>query len=262
MSHHQLIEEQLTRSVIGAFYDVYNTLGFGFLEQVYMVALERELRRRGHSVGREVYVSVSYKGEEIARQRIDMIVDERLVVEAKATQELHKSASRQVYNYLRATRLQIGLMLHFGPEPRFHRLVCSESEHAPIRGNRSNAPARGIVDADPQILRGSASTPPRARRSDPQHPLDPPHAISPSVLDAGPSPGPGASSPSFHRPPRHHEHHDAEQQHHHPPPQVHVRHWRDVGGGAASRDEAVAREHEAEQREQPADGSADVETFH
>jgi GxxExxY protein len=123
MSDHKLIEEQLTESVIGGFYGVYNTLGFRFLEQVYMAALERELRARGHAVGREVWVPVLYKGEEISRQRIDMVVDERLVIEAKSTHELHKSAPRQVYNYLRATRLQVGLLLHFGPEPAFYRLV-------------------------------------------------------------------------------------------------------------------------------------------
>jgi GxxExxY protein len=123
MSNLQLLEERLTESVIGGFYEVYNTLGFGFLEQVYMMALERELRARGHSVGREVWVPVYFKGDEISRQRIDMIVDERLVVEAKSTQNLHKSAPRQVYNYLRATQLQVGLLLHFGPEPAFYRLV-------------------------------------------------------------------------------------------------------------------------------------------
>jgi GxxExxY protein len=123
MSEHELIEEQLTKSVIGAFYEVYNTLGYRYLEQVYLAALERELRARGHAVGREVWVPVHYKGEVISRQRLDMIVDERLVVEAKSTQELHKSAPRQVYNYLRATRLQVGLLLHFGPEPAFYRLV-------------------------------------------------------------------------------------------------------------------------------------------
>src|SRR3954471_13665606 len=117
MPDHTLIDEQLTRSVIGAFYTVYNTLGFGFLERVYMMALERELRDRGHAVGREVYVPVCYKDTVISRQRIDMIVDERLVIEAKSTQELHNSAARQVYNYLRATRLQVGLLLHFGPKP-------------------------------------------------------------------------------------------------------------------------------------------------
>ena len=122
MSDTQLVDEQLTHSVIGAFYDVYNALGYGFLEQVYTSALERELLARGHVVGREVYVPVIYKGDEISRQRIDMIIDQRLVVEAKATQELHKAAKRQVYNYLRATRLQVGLLLHFGPEPCFYRL--------------------------------------------------------------------------------------------------------------------------------------------
>jgi GxxExxY protein len=120
----ELIEEQLTRSVIGAFYAVYNTLGFGFLEQVYMMALEQELHVRGHAVGRQVYVPVCYDGTVIARQRIDMIVDERLVFEAKSTHAPHRSAPRQVYNYLRATRLQVGLLLHFGPEPAFYRLVC------------------------------------------------------------------------------------------------------------------------------------------
>jgi len=123
MSDRELIEEHLTESVIGAFYEVYNALGYRFLEQVYLAALERELRARGHAVGREVWVPVHYKGEEISKQRLDMIVDERLVVEVKSTQELHKSAPRQVYNYLRATRLQVGLLLHFGPEPAFYRLV-------------------------------------------------------------------------------------------------------------------------------------------
>jgi GxxExxY protein len=138
MADDNLIEWQLTESVIGAFYEVYNLLGFRFLEQVYLAALERELRARDHVVGREVWVPVFYKGEIIARQRIDMIVDGKLVVEVKSTHDLHKSAPRQVYNYLRATTLQVGLLLHFGPDPAFHRLVHTEhpkgkdrSEHSP-----------------------------------------------------------------------------------------------------------------------------------
>ena len=129
-----LIEEQLTQSVIGAFFDVYNALGFGFLEQVYTMALERELRTRGHAVSREVYVPVRYKDEELCKQRIDMIVDDRLVIETKSTELLHKSAMRQVYNYLRATRLQVGLLLHFGPEPAFYRQVQTH-ETAPRSRN-------------------------------------------------------------------------------------------------------------------------------
>ena len=92
----ELIEEALSKSVIGAFFEVYNTLGYGFLEHLYVKALERELMARGHSVAREVGVRVMYKGEEIGFQRLDLVVDEKLVVETKATQDLHKSASRQL----------------------------------------------------------------------------------------------------------------------------------------------------------------------
>jgi GxxExxY protein len=127
---HDLLEGPLTESVIGAFYEVYNTLGFGFLEHVYITALERELLARGHHVAREVCVRVTYKGEELAQQRIDMLVDEKLVVETKSTYELHKAASRQVFNYLRATNLEVGLLLHFGPQPSFFRLISSNKRSA------------------------------------------------------------------------------------------------------------------------------------
>ena len=131
MCFSRLLEERLTHSVIGAFYQVYNAFGFGFLEHVYTMALERELRERGHMVGREVHVPIFYKGEELTKQRIDMVVDDTLIVEAKATAALHKSAPRQVYNYLCASRLQIGLLLHFGPEPAFHRLIRSSPSRQP-----------------------------------------------------------------------------------------------------------------------------------
>lgn len=127
MPRRELIEEALTQSVIGAFFKVYNTLGFGFLEHVYVKALERELKARGHRVGREVCVRIYYEGEELTTQRLDMVVDEKLIVETKASEALHKSAPRQVYNYLKATTLEVGLLLHFGPEPVFYRLVSPEA---------------------------------------------------------------------------------------------------------------------------------------
>jgi GxxExxY protein len=125
MTRAPLLEERLTRSVIGAFFEVYNALGFGFLEHVYVMALEHELRLRRHRVAREVSVHVSYKSNIIAVQRIDMIVDERLVVETKSGVEAPKAARRQLFNYLRATNLEVGLLLHFGLEPRFHRVICT-----------------------------------------------------------------------------------------------------------------------------------------
>lgn len=128
-----LVEETLTRSVIGAFFEVYNTLGYGFLEHLYVLALERELLSRGHRVAREVWVRVTYKGEELGIQRIDMIVDDKLVVETKATLKLSESAGRQLYNYLRATNLEVGLLLHFGTTASFRREICSNT-----RSNRPN----------------------------------------------------------------------------------------------------------------------------
>ena len=131
MAPGDLIEERLTHSVIGAFFEVYNNLGYGFLEHVYVMALERELLARKHQVAREVAVQVFYKGDHIAEQRLDLVVDRKLVVEAKSTHDLHKSANRQVYNYLKATNLEVGLLLHFGPEPRFYRMVHRQKRADP-----------------------------------------------------------------------------------------------------------------------------------
>ena len=125
MTQGELIHERLTHSVIGAFFEVHNVLGFGFLEPVYLDALTVELRARRHVVAREVRVPVRYKDAEIGWQRLDMIVDNILVVEVKSTAELHSSARRQLQNYLCATRLPIGLLLHFGPKASFSRLVAN-----------------------------------------------------------------------------------------------------------------------------------------
>lgn len=148
----KLIYERLTHSVIGGFYEVYNTLGFGFLEQVYVTALERELRTRGHSVGREVFVPVHYKGEQIVRQRLDMVVDEKLVVEVKSTYELHGAAPRQVYNYLRATHLELGLLLHFGPHPKFYRILCRQPSTSSSRMIYPDNPGHPKNPDEPSVL--------------------------------------------------------------------------------------------------------------
>ncbi len=130
VAHVELIEQRLTRSVIGAFFEVYNTLGFGFLEHLYVLALEQELIAVGHQVAREVSIRVTYKGDQLGEQRIDMIVDDKLLVETKSTYDLHKAAKRQLYNYLKSTNLEVGLLLHFGPEPRFYRMISRNTSFA------------------------------------------------------------------------------------------------------------------------------------
>ena len=121
-----LIGEELTRSVIGGFFEVYNTCGYGFLEAFYASALALELTLRGHEVRREVGIDVAYKGRVLGHQRLDMVVDGNLIVEVKATENLHRDAQRQLISYLRATDMEVGLLLHFSPSgARFFRFVNS-----------------------------------------------------------------------------------------------------------------------------------------
>lgn len=117
------MEEALTRSIIAAFYDVYNGLGYGFLESIYMSALEHELRLRGHDVARELRVVIRYKGRPVGIQRLDMIVDDAVVVEGKSSERIPPSCVHQLVSYLKGSAKEVGLLLHFGPSPHFQRRV-------------------------------------------------------------------------------------------------------------------------------------------
>src|SRR3954471_22542733 len=108
-----LIERELVHSIVGGFFEVYNYYGYGLVESVYVGALEIELIERGHTVTREVAVPVGYKGKHVTRQRIDMVVDNKVIVEAKSTEILPPYAKRKTLNYLRVTPFKVGLLLHF-----------------------------------------------------------------------------------------------------------------------------------------------------
>ncbi len=145
-----LFEQELTHSVIGAFYEVYNHLGFGFLEHLYVLAMQHELSARGHAVAREVRVPVMYKGTELGIQRLDMVVDEKLVVEIKSMPHLPRNAGRQVYNYLRASELEVGILLHFGREARFSVQVCRAGTKGLIARASHREQGHGAVPPAPQ----------------------------------------------------------------------------------------------------------------
>ena len=118
-----LIEEDLTREIIAAFYTVYNAFGFGMLESIYASSLAIELRARGMRVEREVPVDVLYLGVPAGRFRLDLVVEGRILVECKATEVLAPTARPQVFNYLRVAPYPIALLLHFGPKPKPHRFI-------------------------------------------------------------------------------------------------------------------------------------------
>lgn len=124
----ELLHGRVTKGLIESFYATYNNLDFGFLENVYRGALTLELQERGFRVTREVSVPILYKGIQVALYRMDFIVDDCVVVEVKSAASLGPNDQRQLLNYLRATSLEVGLLLHFGPKPKFYRLVSPNAQ--------------------------------------------------------------------------------------------------------------------------------------
>jgi GxxExxY protein len=119
----EIVEKELSYEIVGAFYTVYNALGYGFLESVYANALSLELQMRNLKVQREVPIDVLYKGQCVGRYRMDMLVEGRVLIETKASAAVGEPENRQLFNYLRASRMPIALLLHFGPKPWYKRLV-------------------------------------------------------------------------------------------------------------------------------------------
>lgn len=133
-----LLHAETTGEIIASFRQVYNTLGPGLLEKLYVRALQYELRKRGHHVGREVRYHVFYDGFDLGEHRLDMIVDDCVALEAKSTAVVPADTPRRLHNYLRITGIEVGLLLHFGPErPAFRRLVVRRAPDAPTLGRRA-----------------------------------------------------------------------------------------------------------------------------
>ena len=118
-----LLHEELTDQLIGIYYDVYNELGYGFLESVYEEAMEIALEQEGLQVGRQVPLEVWFRSKQIGEFRADLIVEDLVILEMKACRTLGPTHEAQVLNYLRATNLEVGILLNFGPKPQFKRLV-------------------------------------------------------------------------------------------------------------------------------------------
>jgi GxxExxY protein len=114
---------ELTERVIGVFYDVYNELGFGFLESVYREAMRIALTQTGLVVKTEVPVPVSFRGVVVGVFRADLIVNDCLLVELKAAEQIVRQHESQTMHYLRATSIEVALLMNFGVSPRFKRFV-------------------------------------------------------------------------------------------------------------------------------------------
>ena len=112
---------KLTEEIIGAYFTVYNALGYGFLEKVYANALKLELERRGLKVKQEFPIVVRYLGQVVGEYYTDLLINDFVIVEIKATKILLQEHEAQLLNYLKATPYEVGLLLNFGPKPEQKR---------------------------------------------------------------------------------------------------------------------------------------------
>ena len=120
-----MLHYQITEKILRAFYDVYNELGYGFLEKVYENALVHELRKMELNVSQQRPTNVYYDNVLVGEFFADVIVENAVIVELKAVEALHEIHSNQLINYLKATEMEVGLLLNFGEEPKFVRKILT-----------------------------------------------------------------------------------------------------------------------------------------
>lgn len=116
-----MLYKDKTESILNAFYKVYNKLGYGFLEKVYENALMIELQKKGHIVKCQYPINVFYDEQKVGEYYSDLIVDDCVIIENKATEVLREEHEYQLLNYLKATNIEVGLLLNFGKKPSFKR---------------------------------------------------------------------------------------------------------------------------------------------
>lgn len=123
---------ELTGQIINAFFHVHNELGFGFLERVYENALLLELQQRGFQVSQQVPIPVWYRGVKVGEYYADLLVNDCVILELKAAEEIVPEHEAQLLNYLKATRIEVGLLLNFGIKPQVKRKVFQTARHHPL----------------------------------------------------------------------------------------------------------------------------------
>ncbi len=123
--------KELTDAILKAFYDVYNELGYGFLEKVYQNSMYLELKARGFQVEAQKPIKVFYKGNIVGDYYADLVVNNLIILELKAVDVLVEEFEWQILNYLRGTEIEVGLLLNFGKKPEFARKVYKNSRKNP-----------------------------------------------------------------------------------------------------------------------------------
>lgn len=126
------LHQDLTSKIISCFYKVYNTLGFGFLEKVYENALLIELNNAGLNVERQKPIKVHYEDRLVGEYFADIIVESKIILELKAAESLIEEHELQLINYLKATDIELGLLLNFGKKPEIRRKIFSNNQRKSV----------------------------------------------------------------------------------------------------------------------------------
>jgi len=119
----ELLHKDITDEIIRCFYEVYNILGYGFLEKVYENSLFNELISCGLSCERQKKIEVHYKDSLVGEYYADILVEDKIILELKATEALCEEHEFQLINYLKATNIEVGLLLNFGKKPEIKRKI-------------------------------------------------------------------------------------------------------------------------------------------
>jgi GxxExxY protein len=134
----------VTEKIIGVFYDVYNELGFGFLESVYAKSMAIALRESGLMVHHQVPITVWFREQAVGDFRADLLVENNVLVELKSVRTLEPVQDAQLLHYLKSTEIEVGLLLNFGLNPRFRRLVFDNARKK-IRENPGESVAKAVA---------------------------------------------------------------------------------------------------------------------
>jgi GxxExxY protein len=144
---HRFKHKEITDKIIKVFYEVYNELGHGFLESVYERSLEIALSSMHMKVLRQIQIPVWFRGKPVGDFTADMLVEDCVLLELKAARALDSAHQAQLLNYLRATEIEVGLLLNFGLKPEFKRLIFDNPRKA-FRGNPRISIGDLLLDRD------------------------------------------------------------------------------------------------------------------
>ncbi|MFN7676600.1 GxxExxY protein [Flavobacterium sp.] len=131
-----LLHKSITDVILKVYYEVYNELGCGFLEKVYQNAMYFELKSLGYKVEAQKQIKVYFKNQLVGEYYSDLLVEDKVIVELKATELLMNVHVAQIINYLKSTPIEVGILLNFGEEPEFKRIIYTNDRKNNLKNQR------------------------------------------------------------------------------------------------------------------------------